>query len=180
MHRLFIAIHPPEQVCDLLLDTMEAVDGARWQDADNLHLTLRFVGEVERTTAEDLAAELGRIRATPFPLAIAGVGHFEKSSRAGSRPHAIWAGLTDSAPLRALRKQVERACVIAGLGREERRFVPHITLARLNASTGPVAHWLTTHGTLRSEPWLVDGFSLYESQLTAHGSIYAEVVRFPF
>lgn len=179
MHRLFIAIRLPDAVCDLLLDTMEGLDGARWQDADSLHITLRFVGEVDRRTAEDLAAELERIAAAPFPLEICGVGHFEKSNRHGARPHAIWAGIADSAPLETLRRQVERACVIVGLGREERRYAPHITLARLNAASGPVAGWLAAHGTLHCGPWIADGISLYESHLTSHGSEYAEVVRYP-
>lgn len=179
MHRLFIGIRPPEAVCDLLLDTMEGLEGARWQDADHLHITLRFVGEVERPVAEDLATELGRITAPTFPLEIGGVGHFEKSTRRGAHPHAIWAGIADSAGLNALRQQVERACVAVGLGREERRFVPHITLARLNTASGPVAGWLAAHGTLGSDPWMADALSLYESRLTRHGSDYAEVARYP-
>lgn len=179
MPRLFIAIPLPEPVSDRLLDTMEGLEGARWLDADNLHITLRFVGEVDRHTAEDLAAELGRIAAPPFPLEITGVGHFEKSSRHSSRPHAIWAGVAASAPLEALRRQVEHACVIVGLGHEERRYAPHITLARLNSSSGPVGSWLARHGTLHCPPWVADGFSLYESHLTGHGSEYAQVVRYP-
>lgn len=179
MHRLFIGIRPPEGVCDLLLDTMEGLEGARWQDADHLHVTLRFIGEVERHVAEDLATALGRIVAAPFPLELRGVGHFEKTTRRGAHPHAIWAGVADSAPLETLRQQVERACVTVGLGREERRFVPHITLARLNSSSGPVGGWLAAHGMLRCGPWLVDCLSLFESRLTSHGSEYAEVVQYP-
>ena len=55
-HRLFIAIRPPEPVRDRLVDAMEGIEGARWVDEENLHLTLRFVGEVERSAANDLAA----------------------------------------------------------------------------------------------------------------------------
>lgn len=179
MHRLFIAIRPPEPVCDLLLDTMEGVEGAHWQDADNLHVTLRFLGEVETPAAEDLALALGRVRATPFPLELHGVGHFEKSRKSGSHPHAVWAQVLDSAPLEALRRKVDQACATVGLGHDERRYVPHVTLARLNSGSGLVGGWLAAHALLRAGPWQVEDFGLFESQLTAHGSHYTEVVRYP-
>src|SRR5690349_7287075 len=90
-HRLFIAIRPPDEVCDLLLDTMEGLEGARWVDEANLHLTLRFVGEVERPVANDLAAALAKIAAPRFALIADGVGHFDKRNRYGARPRALWA-----------------------------------------------------------------------------------------
>jgi len=86
-HRLFVAIRPPAPVRDALIDAMEGVEGARWQDEAALHLTLRFVGEVETPGANDLAGQLSRIAWPPFELRVAGVGAFE---RKGS-PHAIWA-----------------------------------------------------------------------------------------
>jgi len=78
MHRLFVAIRPPEQIRELLLDAMDDSADFRWQDDEQLHLTLRFIGEVERPIADDLAAELGRIHAPPFELRIAGAGRFEQ------------------------------------------------------------------------------------------------------
>lgn len=179
MPRLFVAITPPEPVCDLLLDTMEGVDGVRWQDADNLHVTLRFVGEVDGAQAEDLALALSSVRAPPFALQIAGVGNFAKSRRGEKRPHALWAALAESAALEALRQKVERACERAGLPREERRFIPHITLARLGSASGDLAGWLSAHARLASEPWTVESFALFESHLTGHGSEYEELVRYP-
>ena len=77
-HRLFIAIRPPEPVRDRLVDAMEGIEGARWVDEENLHLTLRFLGEVERPAANDLAAALARVSAAPFMLSVDGVGHFDK------------------------------------------------------------------------------------------------------
>src|SRR5436190_23130338 len=120
-HRLFIAIRPPGPVRDRLIDAMEGIEAARWVDEENLHLTLRFVGEVERPMANDLAAALGRVAAAPFALTIDGVGHFDKRNRYGSRPRALWARVPRSGPLRELHARVERACVDAGLGPEPRR-----------------------------------------------------------
>ena len=56
MHRLFVALRPPVPVRDHLLDLMHGVEGARWQSDDQLHLTLRFIGEVDRHQASDIAA----------------------------------------------------------------------------------------------------------------------------
>src|SRR5947199_5146971 len=78
MHRLFIAIRPPEPIRDLLIDAMDDSADFRWQDDEQLHLTLRFVGEVERPLADDLAAALGQVRADPFAVRIEGTGRFEQ------------------------------------------------------------------------------------------------------
>jgi len=73
MHRLFVAIRPPEHIRDLLIDAMDDTADFRWQDDEQLHLTLRFVGEVDRHVAADLSDALGRIRAAPFSLRISKV-----------------------------------------------------------------------------------------------------------
>ena len=88
MHRLFVAIRPPEPIRDLLIDAMDDSADFRWQDDDQLHLTLRFVGEVDRPLAEDLALALTRITTDPFTLRIAGTGRFEQRNSG-----ALWAGV---------------------------------------------------------------------------------------
>jgi len=178
-HRLFIGIRPPEPVRDLLVDAMEGLEGARWVDEENLHLTLRFVGEVERPVANELAAQLDRISGAPFLLRLRGVGHFTRASRFGARPTALWAGVPDSAPLEALRQKVERACDAAGLGRETRRFTPHVTLARLNRSSGGIGTWLASFGDLRAGPWEAREFILFESHLGHTGAHYVAVASYP-
>ena len=175
LHRLFIALRPPAAICDALLDPMEALAGARWQDYDNLHLTLRFAGEVSRHTADDLALALSRVEVRPFPLAIRGVGYFEKKGMA----NAIWAQVAASAELAALQERVEHACRSAGLAAETRKFVPHITLARLNRSSAPIAPWLARHAQLAPGPWQVDALGLYESRLTPSGPVYTQIAQFP-
>jgi 2'-5' RNA ligase len=174
MHRLFIGIRPPEDVRDLLLDAMEGIEGARWVDDANLHLTLRFVGEVERPAANDLAAALARIAWPRFELRIEGVGHFTRKGEA----KALWARIPASEPLEGLRQKVESACEAAGLGRETRRFTPHVTLARLNRSSGPIGGWLSSFGDMRAGPWEVTEFILYESHLGRTGSFYEPVTTF--
>lgn len=173
-HRLFIAVRPPEPVRDRLVDAMEGIEGARWVDEENLHLTLRFLGEVERPAANDLAAALGRIAWPRFALRIEGVGHFTRKGQTT----ALWARIPDSAPLEGLRQKVEGACEAAGLGRETRRFTPHVTLARLGRSSGPIAGWLAAFGDMSAGPWEVTEFVLYESHLGRTGSFYEPVTAF--
>jgi RNA 2',3'-cyclic 3'-phosphodiesterase len=174
-HRLFIAIHPPDTVRDMLIDAMEGLEGARWLGEDQLHLTLRFVGEVDSPAANDLAAALGRIGGEPFELRIVGAGVFDRRGM----PSAIWARVLPSAALEALRQKVERACDSAGLGRETRRFTPHITLARLGRSSGDIGGWLATHGNLAAGPWRIESFGLYESRLGREGAHYEAVAAYP-
>jgi hypothetical protein len=93
MHRLFVAIRPPADVRNRLLDLMHGVPGLRWQDDGQLHLTLRFIGEVERPVAEDLAVELARVRFDPFPIELGGIGRFDRR-----RGGALWAGVKPKEP----------------------------------------------------------------------------------
>lgn len=174
--RFFVAIRPPEEIRDLLIDRMEALEAARWQDDDQLHLTLRFVGPAQPREVDDLMAALQSVSAPPFALALEGVGHFERKGIA----HTLWAGVTQPEPLAVLRNRVERACRRAGFPAETRKFAPHVTVARLNRAAAPVEHWLARHGNLRSEPWPVDSFVLYESRLDPGGSIYEPVMRYRF
>jgi RNA 2',3'-cyclic 3'-phosphodiesterase len=173
-HRLFAAIRPPGAVIDALLALEGGVAGARWQDAGQMHLTLRFFGEIEAAQGEELARALAGVRAAPFALALRGVGHFET----GRRPHTLWAGLAPSDPLLALQRLVEAAARRAGLPPETRKFAPHITLARLNRAGGPVLPFLAAQAALTSEPWPVEAFDLMESTLTAAGAEYETVRRY--
>jgi RNA 2',3'-cyclic 3'-phosphodiesterase len=173
-HRLFIAIRPPASVRDRLVDSMEGIEGARWVDEENLHLTLRFVGEVERPAANDLAAALGRIGWPRFSLQIEGVGHFARRGRAT----ALWARVPGGDSLEGLRQKVEAACEATGLGRETQRFTPHVTLARLTRSHGPIGGWLAAFGDMRAGPWQVTEFVLFESHLGHTGAFYEPVTVF--
>ena len=174
MHRLFVAIRPPEEVREQLLDLMEGMPGLRWQDDGQLHLTLRFIGEVERPIAEDIALALQRIRFDRFALALNGVGRFEKH-----RNGALWAGVTPKDPLKALNAKVERACQSAGLAPEHRAYHPHITLARWKGRQSGLDRYLEQHAALASEPWEVGEFILYESRLGRDGAHYEPVAAYP-
>lgn len=171
MHRLFVAIRPPRPVRALLIDQMGGIPGARWQDDGQLHLTLRFIGEVDRHMANDLAGALARIAFKPFEIALAGVGQFHR----GAHVDALWAGAQPRDPLARLHAKIDRVCVQAGLRAEERAYLPHVTLARLGRTAGPTDGWLAAHAAFASPPFQVDRFHLFESQLGQSGAVYETV-----
>jgi len=174
MHRLFVAIRPPRDVRDQLVGLMGGVGGARWLGDEQIHLTLRFIGEVDRHVAEDVHAALGAIHHPRFEIAINGLGSFGR--RGGVA--VLWAGLTPQAPLKALHNKVDQACLKAGVPPDHRAYLPHITLARLSPSAGPVAGLIESAGGVSGPPFAVEAFSLFESHLTPHGPIYSVVERY--
>jgi 2'-5' RNA ligase len=173
MYRLFAAIRPPGQVRRQLLDMMEGVRGARWQDEDQLHLTLRFIGEVDRHRAEDVAAALGSIHHPRFSIAINGVGTFEKRGKG-----VIWAGVTPQEQLKTLHKKVDQACLAVGVPPDNRAYLPHITIAKLSRATGPIDPIVHKLGGYQSANFEIDSFFLFESDLTPSGPIYSIVERY--
>ncbi len=177
MNRLFVALRPPPEIRARLAATMDGVAHARWQDDDQLHLTLRFIGEVERPLAEDIAAALAQVHAEAPVVALAGVGRFE---RRGATT-ALWAGLSPHPALAALHRKVDQACIRAGLAPEGRAYLPHITIARMaRGSAGPDAdRWIATHAGLASAPFALPHLVLYESVLTRDGARYEPVARWP-
>ena len=174
MARLFVAIRPPQPVRAQLLGIMGGVSGARWQSDDQLHLTLRFIGEADRHVEADLIAALGGIRQRPFEVAIDRIGSFERRGAT----EVLWAGVTPHDELKLLARKVDQACQRAGLPPEGRAYSPHITLARLQRGAGPIRHLLEAAGGLSSPPFAVDRFCLYESNLTPAGAIYSVIEPF--
>ena len=174
MHRLFVAIRPPAAIRAILLGAMGGISGARWQSEDQLHLTLRFIGEVDRHLAGDVHAALGAIHQPAFEIALNGIGAFERRGQA----ETVWAGVAPHAPLKALHKKVDAALTRVGVAPDQRAFLPHVTLARLKRSSGPVGNLLEQAGGLTSPLFTVDHFGLFESALTQDRAVYTLIERY--
>lgn len=174
MHRLFVAIRPPAKIRRALLALMGGIIGARWQDDGQLHITLRFIGEVDRHCADDLAAALGEINFQPFDIALAGLGQFDRKGRVDT----LWAGVQPRDQLTQLHQRIDRACTRIGLRADERAYLPHITIARFGRSVGPMDSFIALHGGLASAPFVVDSFALFESHLGHEGAAYHVVERY--
>ncbi|HEX9965334.1 MAG TPA: RNA 2',3'-cyclic phosphodiesterase [Allosphingosinicella sp.] len=175
MHRLFVAIPLPRAVRALLLELMGGVAGARWLADEQLHLTLRFIGEVDRHLARDVDAALSSVHHPRFPIALNGLGAFERRGE----PAILWAGVTPHEPLRALHKKVDQALARVGVERDRRAYMPHITIARLPRGAGPVGPLVERSGGVGGAPFPVDEFRLYESSLTPDGPIYSVAETYP-
>jgi 2'-5' RNA ligase len=148
---------------------------ARWVDPGNLHLTLRFIGEIPEAVAVDVDEALLRLRARRFSLQLAGTGVF-----GGDRPRQLWVGVERNPELTALHDKVEQALTRIGLPPEPRKFAPHVTLARLyNPLADKVAEFLAVHGGFRVEPLPVEAFSLIASYPTKAGSVYEDQADYP-
>lgn len=174
MHRLFVAIRPPAPIRQLLLAAMGGISGARWQSDDQLHLTLRFIGEVDRHLAGDVHVALGGVHHPPFALALNGLGCFDRRGF----PDSVWAGVTPQEEVKALHKKVDAALLRVGVAPDERAFLPHITIARMSRSAGPIGNLLEEAGGLSSPPFTVDSFALFESDLTHEAAVYSVVERY--
>lgn len=174
MHRLFVAIPLPRAVRERLLGLMGGVSGARWLDEDQLHLTLRFIGEIGPHAADDVHAALGAIHHPGFEIALDGIGSFDRKGGLTT----LWAGVTPHEPLKALHNKIDQACMRAGLEPERRAFLPHITLARLGRGAGPIRHLLESAGAASGPAFAVEDFCLYESALTPEKAVYSVVERY--
>ncbi len=168
MHRLFVAIRPPPAIRALLLELMGGVAGARWRTDEQLHLTLRFIGEVDRHMARDVDAALAAVHHPGFTLSLSGVGGFDRRGE----PATLWAGVAPHEPLRALHRKIDQALVRAGLEPERRAYHPHITLAGLPRGAGPINALIEQSGGLAGPAFEVRDFRLYESRLSPEGPVY--------
>jgi 2'-5' RNA ligase len=174
MHRLFVAIRPPEPVRAQLLGLMGGVAGARWLSDDQLHLTLRFIGEVDRHLARDVDAALCGVHHPRFAIALNGLGSFERRGE----PVTLWAGLAPHEPVRALHKKLDQALVRVGVEPDRRAYMPHVTIARLPRGAGPVGPLVEQWGGVAGVPFAVEEFCLFESRLTPEGPAYTAVERY--
>jgi 2'-5' RNA ligase len=166
--RLFVALALPEAVADGLLAMQAGVPGARWSTREQLHLTLRFIGEVDERDAADIHEALSSISERRFSLELKGVGAF-----GGKNPRALWAGVEASEPLLHLQRKIETALQRLGLSPEPRKYTPHVTLARLHATPySGVGEYVTDHALYRSTAFGIDHFILFSSRLTPNGSLY--------
>ena len=169
MPRLFTGLEIPQDVA-FDLDLMRGgIAGARWVERESFHITLRFIGDIEEGLARELAYELEGVEAEAFPLRLSGVGVF-----GGNKPHALFAGVEESAELRRLQAMHERVCQSLGLGAESRKFVPHVTLARLKDPDVQALHrFAASHNLYRSREFEVGRFVLYSSRPSRGGGPYA-------
>jgi 2'-5' RNA ligase len=176
--RLFAALDLPDEVANRLLALMRGVPGAHWRPRENLHLTLRFFGDVAEPIARDLDAALEEVAqgTAPFELQLRAAGAFGKAE-----PHTLWMGVAPSEPLKRLAAACEKAARRTGLAPETRKFTPHFTVAALSGTMPDRVHAFETRlGLFESPIWQVQSFQLYSSRTRANApSLYQEEALYP-
>ena len=174
--RLFVGLALPESVRRKLEAVSGGLPGARWVAAADLHLTLRFIGEVDPDLAEDVDAALSAIRAPAFSLALEDFGTFGS----GRKIHTLWVGVTGEAGLVHLRNKVESTVVRRGFDPEHRTFKPHVTVARLRRTPAErVGLYLADQASFGGDTFDVEAFVLFRSHLGARGARYEELAAYP-
>ncbi|MBB5043416.1 RNA 2',3'-cyclic phosphodiesterase [Shinella fusca] len=175
MPRLFVALEVPRNAAMSLSLLRGGLPGARWIDVENFHITLRFIGDIDGRTADEVVDRLDRIERPEFQIALSGMGSF-----GSKKPHAVFAGVTPAPELYALQAEIERICQRLGLPADPRKFTPHVTLARLrNARTEDVAHYLSGRGNFHTAPFTVNRFVLMSSKESVGGGPYLTEEVFP-
>ena len=174
--KVFVALGLPELLAQQLALMGGGIPGARWEPAQKLHLTLRYIGDAEGSLLDDIDTALARVRADPFRLALAGVGHFPPRGK----PRSVWAGVQAPTDVSTLHDKIDRALQAVGLDPDHRKFAPHVTLARLkNSPEHKVAEFLAHHGLFSAPAFSVDAFALYSTIRGPAGSKYRVEKRYP-
>lgn len=169
MIRLFVGIGFEDDLAARMAGLQHGLPGARWVEPANLHLTLRFIGEVDEDLAEEIHHNLAAIALPPFSLTLSGLGLFGDRHQA----HTLWIGAEKSEALSALAARVDGAVVQAGGKPEPRKFNPHVTLARLkDCPPSRLQAFMDGTGHFREDMIAVNAFTLFRSTLGRQGAQY--------
>ena len=167
--RLFVAVDLPEDVKKKLADICFGLPGARWVPLDQLHLTVRFIGEVDGGLFQDIRSRLEEVQGDGFPVTLKGLGHFPPKKN----PRVIWVGIDKCDQLDQLRKKIDSSLMSVGIPPEKRKFSPHITLARLKKTPlNRITDFLAGNALFALPEFEVKNFFLYSSTLTPKGAIH--------
>lgn len=176
MPRLFTGLEIPHDVQLALSLKRGGLTGARWIDPENYHITLCFIGDVDYRTANDVTDELERLsHSDGFHLRLSHLGSF-----GGDRPRALYAGVESSPGLQRLQAAHERVLRRVGLEPEARKFVPHVSLARLkNTSAIELAEFMHQAGHFIPLEFTVGRFVLFSSKASVGGGPYLVEQSYP-
>jgi 2'-5' RNA ligase len=180
--RAFIAIDVRDEIRKQLAETQRrlrpAAPDAKWARPEGIHLTLKFLGEISGAQAERVTDALAAIGSfEPFPIGVQEFGFFPHANK----PRVFWAGVQAPPSLANLAGTIQKAMEDLGFEKDDRAYSPHLTLARFSAPRPQPAleDALAEIGAQSLGSFQASEFFLFESKLSAQGSIYRKVMRFP-
>lgn len=176
MPRLFTGLEIPQDVAFALSLKRGGLSGARWIDPENYHITLRFIGDVDGQTADEVADSLDRLaNSLRFSIRLTHLGTF-----GGDKPRALFAGVEPSEALSRLQAAHERVLQRAGLPPEGRKFVPHVTLARLRGTSAEdMARFIAEAARFEPLTFVPTRFVLFSSRDSVGGGPYLVEQSYP-
>ena len=175
MPRLFTGLELPPDIGQSLSLLRGGLPGARWVEPENYHITLRFIGDIDDAVARDIASMLNQVSRRSFELRLDGLDYF-----GGRKPRAVIASIPSVPPLMELQAEHERIMQRIGLEAEGRKYMPHVTLARLrDSSSRQVADYLAERGPFRSASFPVGRFVLYSARASVGGGPYVVEAAYP-
>jgi 2'-5' RNA ligase len=175
MPRLFTGLELPGAVIGQLALMRGGIVGARWLEPEDYHVTLRFIGDIDVRAASDIAETLGDIRRPKAPVRFEGLSWF-----GGDKPRAIVAKVKAGPALMDLQAEQERRLRRIGVEPRTRKYMPHVTLARLRgAGQQAVASYLASRGALVAESFTAERFVLYSARDGSGGGPYVVEAAYP-
>ncbi len=169
MIRLFTAIPIPKDIRPMLHRMGCCLPKAKAVPEEQIHLTLRFIGEVESKSFLDIQDTLSAVSGAAFSLGIQGVGHFPPRGK----PRVLWAGVQQVEQVAQLKRKVDACLATCGIAPDKRKFSPHITFARLNNTPlKRVTEFLAGNSFLHFQEFDVDRFHLFSSRLLPKGAVH--------
>ncbi len=176
MIRLFIAIDVPEAVRKEVAGMGRAIANTRPVPADQLHLTLKFIGEVEGSRSLDIRDALTEIFLPKFSIALKGIGTFPPRGI----PRILWVGVEAGEHILPLRNSIERTLAVINIPRDKKKYIPHLTIARLkNCSIHHLQQFLAGNAFFQTAEFPVESFHLYSSRLTQKGAQHTVERSYP-
>ena len=174
MIRLFTALEIPDEAADRLLRLQKGLEGARWIERPDFHITLRFVGDVPEDVADEIDLALSGMKIEPFEIELEGIGAF-----GGAKPHSLWAGVKKSDALMHLQSRQENAMQRIGLKPEPRNFTPHVTIARFpRLSPEAIYRFIEANNLFAAPRFTVSHFTLFSARTSTGGGPYTAEKRY--
>lgn len=169
MIRLFTGLAVPSDISTDLSTLRGGLLGARWIEPTDYHVTLQFAGSIEEDIAAELDDELLRLRKSPVDIVLDGIHIF-----GGAKPRAVVVGVRTTPSLLDLQASHARIMRKLGISIDNRKYVPHVTIARLKSITpDAVADYVNSRGYFRPRNYIAEQFNLYSSAGSAGGGPYS-------
>ncbi len=177
MYRLFVAVDFPPEVVEQLTTLCFGIQGVRWVPSEQIHLTIRFIGQVDESQFRDIRSALTEVSMPPFTVRLRGAGYFPPRKK----PKVLWVGLEKNPEILKLHAATQQALERIGIARESRKFHPHVTLGRVRDHTpaDEVAPFVVRNSLFTTEPFIIDRFLLFSSHLRSEGAIHQIEGEYP-